>query len=216
MHACGLSRKRISNKVLGIVTKQQIMEYMLRHQAVVPHSTVPIVSVDECSFSEKVQPQYGWSQIGSPCLIRYASGGWHTRSLIMAVSSSGQVEYMMQDGGVKRYQFADFIARLQFPPGTVIIMDNCSIHKKLEHVFEAKQYKILFLPPYSPQLQPIELAFSIVKNHFRQLWPWKAGVVMRWLSRSMRYSRHTSQTFSSTQTVCYIIGARRVLQNSWR
>jgi transposase len=95
----------------------------------------------------------------------------------MAVSSSGQVEHMMQDGGVKRYQFADFITRLPFPPGTVIILDNCSIHKKMEHVFEAKQYKPLFLPPYSPQLQPIELAFSVVKNHFRQLWPWKAGVV---------------------------------------
>jgi hypothetical protein len=46
----------------------------------------------------------------------------------------------------------------------------------MDDVFEAKGYIPLFLSPYSPQLQPVELAFSKMKNYFRSMWPWPEGV----------------------------------------
>ncbi len=57
---------------------------------------------------------------------------------------------------------------MPYPPGTVLILDNCSIHKGLDDVYDAKGYTPLFLSPYSPDFQPVELAFSKIKGLFRQ------------------------------------------------
>jgi transposase len=55
-------------------------------------------------------------------------------------------------------------------------MDNCSTHKGLQEVFDAKEYIPLFLSPYSPKFQPVELAFSKIKNSYRNNWPWNDSV----------------------------------------
>jgi hypothetical protein len=72
--------------------------------------------------------------------------------------------------------FGEFLLDMPYPPGTIILMDNCSIHYKLGEVFDAKGYVPLFLSPYSPDFQPVELAFSKIKGAFRRLWPWEQGV----------------------------------------
>lgn len=62
---------------------------------------------------------------------------------------------------------------MPYPPGTIMLMDNCQIYKNLDDVFEAKGYQMMFLPPYSPMFQPVELAFSKIKGLFRNMWPWE-------------------------------------------
>ena len=169
------SRKRLSNKVLGIVSDDQVAEYKKRHDASVMGDTL-VVSLDECNSSEKAQPLYGYSHIGSPCKLRHRKGSWVTRSLVLGIATDGTSHHMLVEGSVTRELFGEFLLDMPYPPGTVVLMDNCSIHYKLEEVFDAKGYIPLFLSPYSPDFQPVELAFSKIKGMFRRLWPWEHGV----------------------------------------
>lgn len=173
----GFTRKRISSKVLGEVTSEQIREYAQRRGMVVDLDTL-IVSLDECHFSERIVPLYGYSPAGQRVTRRRsARGGWTAHSLILAIASDGTMFHNIKQGSVSRDCFGEFVLDMPFPPGTVILMDNCSIHKKLTDVFEAKGYIPLFLSPYSPNFQPVELAFSKVKQSFRSKHPWVSGVM---------------------------------------
>jgi hypothetical protein len=152
----------------------QVVDYS---QRLSHHQGKLMVSVDECNFSEKVVPLYGYSPVGESCAMRSRSGTWTNRSLVLALASDGTRHHVIKQGSVKRVDFENIIKGMPFPPGTVLILDNCTIHKKLDDVYRAKGYIPMFLPAYAPQFQPVELAFSKVKGCFRQLWPWEDGVV---------------------------------------
>jgi transposase len=175
MKHCKLSRKRLSNKVLGKSNPVAILEYNERKNEVAKEGTL-CVSIDESHFSEKVIPLYGYCPVGEKCALRNNKGSWVAYSLLSGIASNGDHVHKIIKGSVKRVDFAQFITDLHFPEGTVLIVDNCSVHKKIEHVFAQKGYTSLFLPPYSPKFQPVELAFSKIKNKFCQLWPWPSGV----------------------------------------
>jgi hypothetical protein len=57
-----------------------------------------------------------------------------------------------------------------------VLLDNCSVHKALDDVFVAKGYDAMFLPPYSPRFNPVEMAFSKIKQKLRSMWPWDGGL----------------------------------------
>ena len=171
----GFSRKRLSSKVLGCVTREQIQEYGRRAREMTKHNPL-VVSLDECHFSEKVMPTYGYGVIGKRCPLRNRSGTWQCQSLILGIASDGTSYHTVLSGAVKRCDFRDFVEELPYPPGTVLLLDNCSIHKNNEDVLAVKGYRALFLSPYSPMFQPVELAFSKIKGLFRGMWPWEEGV----------------------------------------
>jgi transposase len=169
------SRKRRSDKVLGTVSAEKVAAFRQRYSAAVKPGTL-VVSVDECHFSERVMPRYGYSPIGERSPARSQSGSWKARSLILGIASDGQHHHQLIDGSVTRACFGEYVKSLPFPSGAVILMDNCKIHEQLDVVFASKGYIPLFLSPYSPMFQPVELAFSKVKGMFRQAWPWPRGV----------------------------------------
>jgi transposase len=175
LHELRLSRKRLSSKVLGRVNGVKIQEFRERYDAVVRTDTL-VVSVDECSFSEKVQPLYGYSHVGERCVLRSLKGGWTTRSLVLGIASDGSSYNKVITGSLNRELFGEFVLDMPYPPGTILLLDNCKIHEKLYDVYEAKGYTALFLSPYSPRFQPVELAFSKIKGLFRREWPWVGGV----------------------------------------
>jgi hypothetical protein len=160
---------------LGVVKPVDVLDYAQRHQAAVHPGTL-VVSLDECYFSEKVMPLYGYSTVGECCKVRNKRGGRTKRSLILGIGSDGSCVHQVVLGSVKRTTFEAFVLSLTYPPGTVLLMDNCTVHKKLETAFSTKGYLALFLSPYSPSFQPVELAFSKVKGIYRRMWPWGAGV----------------------------------------
>ena len=63
------------------------------------------ISVDECYFSEKVMPLYGYSQKGSKCILTSPSTGWKKRSLILAVANDGSMCYEIFEGSVNKVKF---------------------------------------------------------------------------------------------------------------
>lgn len=179
---CGLSRKRTTRRFGGRKnaadpsrqTTIDTFEGNVRSHLGLPGALV--VSVDECYFSEKVLPLYGYSAIGEKCVVTSPTTSWMKRSLLLAVGSDGSNHYCIHDGSINKQRFFHFITRLPYPPGTVIILDNVAFHKDTTP-FVAKGFRPLFSPPYSPDHNgPVENSFSCVKQCFRTQWPWSDGV----------------------------------------
>ena len=133
------TRKRLSSHVLGEQTPEKVQKFYNEIQPLIEQKEENIiVSTDESYFSEKVIPRHAYSLIGcKPKLTKInKSGGWKQRSLIQSVASDGTKYYEIQQGPVKRKRFAEYIQNLPYPRGSVILMDNCTIHKSLESIFD--------------------------------------------------------------------------------
>ena len=89
-------------------------------------------------------------------------------SLLMAVHQNGSAAKTMLDVSFKGSSVASFVEGLPFSPGSVLLLDNASIHKTLSVRQAAlrRGYQLLYLPTYSPEFNPIELIFGIAKQHF--------------------------------------------------
>jgi transposase len=81
---------------------------------------------------------------------------------------------MTLEGAADALAFEAFVEHLLVPtlePGQIVIMDNLSIHKgqRVRELIESRECELLFLPPYSPDLSPIEQAWSKLKGYLRRL-----------------------------------------------
>jgi transposase len=101
-------------------------------------------------------------------------GHWKTTTLIAALGVGGVVCSAVVDGAVNRDVFEAFVERVLIPelrPGDVVVMDNLSSHKgvRVRELIESAGAELVFLPPYSPDLNPIEMVFSKIKQLLRSL-----------------------------------------------
>jgi transposase len=101
-------------------------------------------------------------------------GHWKTTTLIAALDSQGVRCSMVLDGAVNRAAFEAFVADVLVPQlqaGDLVVLDNLSSHKgpKIAALIRATGADVLYLPPYSPDFNPIELAFSKIKQALRSL-----------------------------------------------
>ena len=123
-----------------------------------------IISIDECGFSERVKPLYGYSPVGQPLVLKTKGGGWIHHSLLMAVFSDGRNAFIIKKGSIKRVDVNAFINSLNIDKYAMIVLDNASIHKNLQLDIP---HSICFTPPYSPEYNAIELCFAKIKGYFR-------------------------------------------------
>ena len=99
-------------------------------------------------------------------------GHWKTTTLMAALDHRGVRCSMVLDGAVNGQAFEAFVDQVLVPvliPGDIVVMDNLSSHKG-GHVAESihdVQAELVYLPPYSPDFNPIENAFSKIKQHLR-------------------------------------------------
>ena len=101
-------------------------------------------------------------------------GHWMTTTLIAALSIRGMHCAAVIDGAVNADAFEAFVEQVlvaQLRPGDIVIMDNLSSHKRarVRELIEATGAALRYLPPYSPDLNPIELVFSKIKQLLRTL-----------------------------------------------
>lgn len=99
---------------------------------------------------------------------------WKTTTLIAALGIEGVRCSMVLDGPVNAPIFETFVEQVLVPqlrPGDTVVLDNLSSHKRprTRQLIEAAGAELLFLPPYSPDLNPIEMIFSKVKSLLRSL-----------------------------------------------
>lgn len=101
-------------------------------------------------------------------------GHWKTTTLIAALDHAGMRCAMLLDGAVNALAFQAFVQRVLTPtlrPNDLVVLDNLSSHKapRVAELIRAAGGEVVYLPPYSPDLNPIELAFSKVKQSLRSL-----------------------------------------------
>ncbi len=138
------------------------------------------VWVDETGTDKRDQlRKYGYSMRGTRATYHRILHRGERVNAIAAISSAGLLSMELMKGSVNGESFYDFLRGTLIPqmmpfdghnPHSVLIMDNCSVH----HVDEVKKLLrgagiiVLFLPPYSPDLNPIEEAFSYIKQYLRK------------------------------------------------
>lgn len=131
-----------------------------------------IISIDESGFDHHAFPIYGYSLKGKRAILTYKpSNDRKHHSLLMAISSKGGKHYQITSERVNSIAFVDFIKSLPLRPNTILLMDNASIHKSkaLKDYLDYIRCSIIFTPPYSPEYNPIELIFGIIKNKYYKL-----------------------------------------------
>ena len=101
-------------------------------------------------------------------------GGWRTQTFIAGLKQDEMIAPWVLDGPMNKVVFETYIETQLAPalnPGDVVILDNLSSHKsaKAAEALRAAGCWFLFLPAYSPDLNPIEMAFSKLKAHLRRI-----------------------------------------------
>ena len=101
-------------------------------------------------------------------------GHWKTTTLIGALGCHGLRCSTVVDGAVNREVFEAFVEQVLLPhlkPGDIVVMDNLSSHKgkRVVELIESIGAEVRYLPPYSPDLNPIEMIFSKIKQLLRSL-----------------------------------------------
>ena len=114
----------------------------------------------------------------APCGARLEAdapfGHWRTQTFIAGLRVDELTAPWLLDGPMNRAAFDAYVETQLAPvllPGDVVIADNLAAHKsaKVQELLRAQGNWMLFLPPYSPDLNPIEMAFSKLKAHLRRL-----------------------------------------------
>lgn len=129
-----------------------------------------IVAIDETSFGRNWPDVKGYSKRGTPLLLQKRKLQGKNISVLACVSRNGWVDKQKIMGSYNAESFAKFIDNLSLEPGTIVLLDNVAFHhsKVSVEAFRRKQLVPLFVPPYSPWFNPIELCFSIVKRLYYQ------------------------------------------------
>jgi transposase len=132
-----------------------------------------LVFIDETSLKTNLVKASGWAPVGKRLVDHAPFGHWHTQTFIAGLGSGGLVAPWVLDGAMNRASFEAYVEHELAPalkPGQIVIADNLSSHKSphVQALLKAQGNQILFLPPYSPDLNPIEMAFSKLKTLIRK------------------------------------------------
>ena len=117
--------------------------------------------------------RYGRAQKGKRCVDKVPHGHWHTNTFVAALRSDGLEAPWLLDGPMNGPAFLEYVCQVLGPtlrPGDLVIADNLSSHKVagVREAIEARGASLMFLPPYSPDLNPIENFFAKLKAHLRK------------------------------------------------
>jgi transposase len=132
-----------------------------------------LVFVDETAVTTKMVRLRGRSRRGTRLHAAAPFGHWGTQTFIAGLRCDGLTAPWIVDKAMDRIAF-DIWVETQLAPtltkGDIVILDNLAVHKsaKAAAVLKEKGAWFLFLPPYSPDLNPIEMAFSKLKAHLRK------------------------------------------------
>jgi transposase len=109
---------------------------------------------------------------GERAIGRVPHKRWHRVTLLASITTRGMGAAMVLDGALARESFDAYVEQLLVPtlvPGQVVVLDNLPVHKsaRARALIEDTGCSVLFLPAYSPDFNPIELAFAKIKQTLR-------------------------------------------------
>jgi transposase len=115
----------------------------------------------------------GWSLRGAPLRAKVPHGRWKTLTFIAGLRCDALVAPCVFDGPINAASFTAWVEQSLAPslqPGDVVVLDNLGSHKghQARRAIRRRGAHLLFLPPYSPDLNPIEMVFAKLKTLFRK------------------------------------------------
>ena len=133
-----------------------------------------VVFVDEFGAATNMTRTRARGPRGARVVCRTPHGHWKTLSTVAAMTAGGMLTGATFDAAVDTGAFLAFAEQCLAPalrPGQVVVMDNLAAHKspRVAELVEAAGARVVYLPPYSPDLNPIEMAISKVKAALRKL-----------------------------------------------
>ena len=131
-----------------------------------------LVFIDETWIKTNMAPIRGWGQRGKRLRGYAPHGHWKTLTFVAALAAEGIKAPCVFDGPINGVCFRAWVSSncsTLFSPGDIVVMDNLGSHKSIEigRAIRARGARLWYLPPYSPDLNPIEQAFSKIKHWMR-------------------------------------------------
>lgn len=132
-----------------------------------------LVFIDETCASTNMTRRYGRGTRGERLVCKVPFGHWKTSTFIAALRHNRVTAPLLLDGPMNGASFLAYVEQVLAPTlrrGDIVIMDNVSIHKVagVREAIEARGATLFYLPPYSPDFNPIEQFFSKLKAMLRK------------------------------------------------
>ena len=132
-----------------------------------------LVFIDETWTKTNMEPLRGWWPVGARLVAKVPHSHWKTSTFIAALRCDRIEAPWLLDGAVNAAAFEAYVEKVLAPtlqPGDLVIMDNLSSHKgkAVRQAIRKAGAKLIFLPKYSPDLNPIEQVFSKLKHLLRK------------------------------------------------
>jgi transposase len=132
-----------------------------------------MVFVDEMDTNISLSPLYAWSPKGQRAFGSAPRNWGNNVTLLASITREGLGACLVVEGATTREVLETYLERVLAPtlkPGQMVVMDNLAAHKggRVKEIIEGRGCELSYLPPYSPDFNPIEHAFSKVKGLMRR------------------------------------------------
>lgn len=132
-----------------------------------------MVFIDETWAKTNMARTHGRAPRGERLRAAVPHGHWNTTTFVAGLTLRGMTSPFVLSGPINRAAFETYVEKVLVPelrPGDIVIMDNLSSHKgpRVRSMIETAGAELLYLPPYSPDFNPIENAFAKLKAMLRR------------------------------------------------
>jgi transposase len=132
-----------------------------------------LVFIDETWAKTNMTRMRGWWRRGEPLKARVPHGHWRTMTFLAGLRHDGITAPCVVDGPINGRIFRAYVEQILVPtlkPGDIVVMDNLGSHKSriIRTLIRAAGARLFYLPPYSPDLNPIEQVFAKLKTLLRK------------------------------------------------
>lgn len=164
-----------------------------------------LVFIDETWIKTNMAPLRGWGMKGKRLRGLAPQGRWRTLTFLGALRCDRLTAPCVIDGPINGLYFRAYVEQVLVPalePGDIVIMDNLGSHKSaaVRQMIRAAGARLWFLPSYSPDLNPIEQAFSKIKH-------WMRDAQKRTVKDTWRYVGHLVSTIKPAECTNYFANA---------
>ena len=146
--------------------------------------------IDETWTKTNMAPLRGWAPIGQRIKAKVPNGHWKTMTFLAALRQDRVDAPWLIDGPINGERFLLYVEKVLAPtlqPGDIVVMDNLGSHKgkAVRSAVHAVGARLVFLPPYSPDLNPIEQVFAKLKAALRKAQARTIDAVVQEIARAL-------------------------------
>jgi transposase len=171
---CRLKKTLLGSETERADVREARHEWTTHRQPRMREEVHHLVFLDETGMTTKMTRLRGRARLGARLRAKAPFGHWGTQTFIAGLRCGGLTAPWVVDKPMTRAIFEVYVETQLAPmlkPGDVVILDNLASHKseKARAILKERGAWFLFLPPYSPDLNPIEMAFAKLKAHLRRI-----------------------------------------------